>query len=56
MILKIIDKCLPAGYLRCDGSVLFAEYPFLAEVLGVGDSSRYKKPDTTLANKSVSVA
>ncbi len=43
-------QMLPAGYLRCDGSVLFAEeFPLLAEVLGVGDSSRYKKPDTTLA-------
>ena len=41
---------LPAGYLRFDGSVLFAsEYRFLAAVLGVGDECRYKKPDTALA-------
>ncbi len=40
---------LPAGYLRCDGSVYQAEvFPELAEILGVGDSSRYKKPDTQL--------
>ena len=35
--------------MRCDGSVYQAEvFPELAEVLGVGDSSRYKKPDTVL--------
>lgn len=41
---------LPAGYLRCAGQVLFAEeYPALAEVLGVGDECRFKKPDQALA-------
>lgn len=40
---------LPAGYLRCDGSILFADtYPILASVLGVGSSSRFKKPNVVL--------
>ena len=40
---------LPAGYLRCDGSIYAAEiFPALAEILGVGSQSRYKKPNITL--------
>lgn len=46
----LINKsALPAGYLRCDGSILSAEvYPELATILGVGEQSRYKKPNQTL--------
>ena len=41
---------LPAGYIRCDGRILFAEqYPALAEVLGTGDECRFKKPDQALS-------
>ena len=47
---------LPAGYIRCDGSVYQAEiFPQLAEVLGVGIACRYKKPDTTLLDNQFQV-
>ena len=40
---------LPAGYLRCDGGIYSAEiFPELAEILGVGQLSRYRKPTQTL--------
>lgn len=42
---------LPAGYLRCDGSIRAAsEYPVLAEVLGVGNNSKFKRPDQEVTN------
>lgn len=41
---------LPAGYLRCDGSILKAQtYPVLAQVLGTGDDSKFKRSDVELA-------
>jgi len=40
---------VPAGYLRCDGRVYSGiEYPNLKEILGVGQNSKFRKPDTTL--------
>ena len=40
---------LPAGYLRCDGSIYAAAiFPELAIILGVGSQSRYKKETVTL--------
>lgn len=46
---ELQKKQFPAGYLRCDGSIYTAaEYPLLAEVLGVGSACKFKKPDETL--------
>jgi microcystin-dependent protein len=43
-------KYLPAGFLRCDGSVLSSsEYPVLAEILGTGDNCKFKKDGQDLA-------
>jgi len=47
----VTRKLLPAGYLRCDGSVQFArEYPELAIVLGVGLETKYAKDGQVLTN------
>jgi hypothetical protein len=51
-----IYQTLPAGYLRCDGGVYLAEnFPELATILGVGSTSRYKKPDTNLLDNQFQV-
>ncbi|AHB80442.1 tail collar protein [Synechococcus phage ACG-2014h] len=40
---------IPAGYLRCDGKIFSGiEYPNLKQILGVGENSKFRKPDTTL--------
>ena len=42
---------LPAGFLRCDGSILQqSDFPVLAAVLGTGDNSKFRKPDIELSN------
>lgn len=47
---------LPAGYLPCDGQVYNAnQYPQLADILGTGASSIYKKDDTTLSETQFQV-
>ena len=51
---EINKKLLPAGYLRCDGRVLFAEeYPLLALVLGTGGESKFKKEDQNLNDNQI---
>ena len=43
---------IPAGYLKCKGQILNADqYPNLATILGVGDTSIYKKSGITLQNR-----
>lgn len=40
---------VPAGYLRCDGSVLSADqFPQLAKLLGIGNACIYKKENVEL--------
>lgn len=42
---------LPAGFLRCNGQILKkSQYPVLAEVLGTGEDSKFKKEGTTLTS------
>jgi len=45
-------RYVPAGFLRCDGSILKAdEYPALANVIGVGDECIYRKNEVILENR-----
>lgn len=47
---------LPQGYLRCDGTVYSAElFPLLAEVLGTGNSCRFRKEGQTLLDNQFQV-
>lgn len=50
----IFKEKIPAGYLKCDGSILNAkDYYALAQVLGVGDACRFKKENVVLRNEDV---
>lgn len=45
---------LPAGFLRCDGSIISSiEYPILAQVLGTGKNSKFKRPEQELTDDQV---
>ena len=46
------QELIPAGYLRCDGRVLFAvEFPELAAVLGTGLSTKFLKDGQALTDE-----
>lgn len=50
----IFKDNLPAGYLKCDGTVRSVkEFYALAQVLGIGDECRFKKEGITLRNPNV---
>lgn len=45
----VFRENLPAGYLKCDGSIQNAkDYYALSQVLGVGDESRFRKENDNL--------
>jgi hypothetical protein len=45
----VFRENLPAGYLKCDGSVQNAkDYYALAQILGVGDASRFRRENDNL--------
>jgi len=47
----IFKENLPAGYLKCDGSILNAkDYLALSQILGVGDACRFAKEGAILRN------
>lgn len=47
----VFKQNLPAGYLKCDGSILNArDYLALSQVLGVGDGCRFAKEGAILRN------
>lgn len=47
----VFNNILPAGFLRCDGSILEAKnYLSLSQILGVGDACRFSKDGALLRN------
>lgn len=47
----VFKEKLPAGYLKCDGSVRSVkDFYALAQVLGIGDECRFKKDTVSLRN------
>lgn len=47
---------LPAGYLRCDGSILNAkDYFALSQILGTGSSSRFRKENANIREPDLAI-
>jgi hypothetical protein len=47
----VFNDILPAGFLRCDGSILEArDYLSLSQILGIGDGCRFAKEGALLRN------
>jgi len=48
---EVFKKNIPAGFLKCDGSIKSAkDFLLLSQILGVGDECRFKKENVTLRN------
>jgi hypothetical protein len=52
----VFNNILPAGFLRCNGSILEAkDYLVLSQVVGVGDECRFSKENAILRNANSSI-
>lgn len=52
----VFNNILPAGFLKCDGSILEArDYLALSQVLGVGEQSRYGKEGALLRDADLTI-
>lgn len=52
----VFNQILPAGFLRCDGSILEAKnYLALSQVLGVGEDSRFAKEGSSLRSADTAI-
>lgn len=52
----VFNQILPAGFLRCNGSILEAKnYLALSQVLGVGEDSRFAKEGSSLRSANTTI-
>lgn len=51
---NVKEDFLPAGFLKCDGSILKASvYPALAETIGIGSNCRFAKDPNDIASDEI---